>query len=132
MPTATMKFVPNPAILTGKGTVDQATVAYYGTITFSAATDTYATGGLLPLAGNALANLGPLADRTPLIIDMFTQAGSGLQYMWNVGTGKLQIFGGGGSGTAAPSEITNGTALNAVTPNVFTDVIKFVAVFPRI
>ena len=132
MATATMKFTPNPNILPGKGTVDQATVAYYGSITFSAAADTYASGGLLPSTGNALINLGPYADRVPLIIDMFSQAGSGLQYMWNVATGKLQIFGGGGSGTAAPSEITNGTALNAITPNAFTDVIKFVAVFPRI
>jgi hypothetical protein len=132
MATATMKFVPNPRLLTGKGTIDQATVAYYGTVTFSAAADTYATGGLLPAAGNALINLGPYGDRTPLIIDMFSQGGSGFQYMWNVSTGKLQIFAGGGSGTAAASEVTNGTALNAATPNIFTDVIAFVAVFPRV
>ena len=131
MATATMKFVPNPALVTGKGSIDQETVAYYGSITFSAAADTYATGGLLPLAGNALLNLGPYADRPPLIIDMFSQSGSGLQYQWNIGTGKLQIFGGGGSGTAAASEITNGTALNAVTPSIFADVVNFVAVFPR-
>jgi hypothetical protein len=131
MATATMKFNPSTALVTGKGTVDSETVAYYGNISFSAAADTYATGGLLPLAGFDLKSLGPYADRTPLIIDMFSQSGSGLQYQWNIGTGKLQIFGGGGSGTAAASEITNGTALNGVTPSVFTDVINFVAVFPR-
>lgn len=131
MATATMKFVPNPNLVTGKGSIDQETVAFYGSISFSAGTDTYATGGLLPLAGSALINLGPYADRPPLIIDMFSQAGSGFQYMWNIGTGKLQIFAGGGSGTAAASELTNATALNAATPNIFADVINFVAVFPR-
>lgn len=131
MATATVKFVPNPVLVTGKGSVDQETVAYYGTIAFSAATDTYLTGGLLPLAGNALLNLGPYADRTPIIIDIISQAGSGFQYMWNVATGKMQIFAGGGSGTAAPSELTNATALNAATPSIFADVVNFLAVFPR-
>lgn len=131
MATATIKFVPSPALVTGKGSVDQETVAFYGSISFSAATDTYATGGLLPLAGSALMNLGPYGDRTPLIIDLISQAGSGIQYQWNIATGKLQIFGGGGSGTAAPSEITNATALNATTPSIFADVINFIAVFPR-
>jgi hypothetical protein len=125
-----MKFVPNPALVTGKGSTDQLTVAYYGSISFSAATDTYLTGGLLPLAGNALLNMGPYADRTPLIIDLFSQSGSGFQYGFNVGTGKLQIFGGGGSATA-PAELTTATALNATTPSIFADVINFVAVFPR-
>lgn len=130
MAVATVKFNSNPILIT-KGSVDQQTVAFYGTISFSAATDTYATGGLLPLAGFALLNLGPYADRVPLIIDIITQAGSGFQYMWNVATGKLQIFAGGGSGTAAPSEITNTTALNATSPSIFADVISFIAIFPR-
>lgn len=131
MATATIKFIPNPALVTGKGSVDQETVAYYGSITFSAATDTYLTGGLLPLTGNALLNLGPYADRAPLIIDMFSQSGSGFQYQWNTATGKLQIFAGGGSGTAAALEVTTATALNATTPSIFADVVNFVAVFPR-
>lgn len=132
MATATVKFVPNPnLVMGGRGTVDQATVAYYGTITFSAAADTYAAGGLLPLAGSDLKSLGPFADRAPIIVDLLSQGGSGFQYMWNVATGKLQIFAGGGSGTAAPSELTNGTALNAATPNIFLDVVNFLAVFPR-
>lgn len=131
MATATVKFIPNPNLLQGKGSVDQATVAYYGTISFSAATDTYLTGGLLALAGFALSNLGPYSDRTPVIIDLVSQAGSGFQYMYNVGTNKLQIFAGGGSGTAAPSEVTTATALNATTPSIFADVVNFVAIFPR-
>lgn len=131
MATATVKFIANPNLLQGKGSVDQSTVAYYGSVAFSAATDTYLTGGLLALAGFALSNLGPYADRTPIIIDLFTQAGSGFQYMYNVATSKLQIFGGGGSGTTAPSEITSATALNATTPSIFADVVNFVAVFPR-
>lgn len=131
MPTATCKFTANPQIGSGKGSPDAMTVTYFGSITFSAATDTYATGGLSPLAGFALANLGPYADRQPLITSIFSQAGSGYQYEYNIATGKLQIFAGGGSGTAAPSEITNGTALNAATPNIFTEVINFSAVFPR-
>lgn len=130
MATATMKFNPNPALGTGKGSVDQETVAYYGTVTFSAATDTYATGGLLPLAGFAPLNLGPYGDRVPLIFDLVSQAGSGFQYMWNQSTGKMQIFAGGGSATA-PAELTNATALNASTPSIFADVINFIAVFPR-
>lgn len=131
MATATVKFVPNPQLGSGKGSVDQETVAYYGQVTFSAATDTYLTGGLLPLAGNALANLGPYGDRTPIIIDLVSQGGSGFQYMYNVATGKVQVFAGGGSGTAAASEVTSGTALNATTPSIFADVVNFVAVFPR-
>lgn len=131
MATATVKFNANPVLGTGKGSVDQQTVAYYGTISFSAATDTYLTGGLLALAGFALANLGPYADRTPILIDLVSQAGSGFQYMYNVGTNKLQVFAGGGSGTAAPSEVTTATALNATTPSIFADVVNFVAIFPR-
>lgn len=132
MAVATIKLVPNPNLVQGgRGTVDQATVAYYGTITFSAATDTYASGGLSPLAGFGPASLGPYGDRAPVIFDLVSQAGSGFQYMWNASTGKLQIFAGGGSGTAAASELTNGTALNASTPSIFADVVNFVAVFPR-
>jgi hypothetical protein len=130
MATATVKYniTTRP---TSFGSVDQETVTYMGTVTFSAAGDTYATGGLLALAGSAALNLGPYADRNPLFVDIQSQAGSGLAYYYNVATKKLQIFGGGGSGTAAPSEITNGTALNAVTPNVFTDVVAFQFFFQR-
>jgi hypothetical protein len=113
------------------GSIDEETVTYSGTITFSAAADTYATGGMLPLAGFALKNLGPYADRTPLAIYTQTQAGSGWEYEYNTSTGKLQVIAGGGSGTAAPVELTNGTALNGATPNIFTDVVTFQVVFPR-
>jgi len=130
MATATVKYniTTRP---TSFGSVDQETVTFMGLITFSAAADTYLTGGLLALAGFALLNLGPYADRNPLFMDIQSQAGSGLQYLYNVATKKLQIFGGGGSGTAAVSEITTGTALSGVTPNVFTDVVAFQAFFQR-
>lgn len=131
MPTATFKFVRNTK-LGGVGDKRQRTLAFYGTITFSAATDTYATGGILPLAGGALKDLGPYGDRVPLVLTLDSQAGSGWQYQWNQATGKLQIFSGNssGSGTTASAELTNGTALNAGTPSIATDVIVFEVVFP--
>jgi hypothetical protein len=130
MATATVKYniTTRP---TSWGSVDQETVTFMGTVTFSAAADTYATGGLLALSGFAALNLGPYSDRNPLFVDIQSQAGSGLQYEYNVATKKLQIFGGGGSGTTAPSEITNATALNATTPQIFTDVVAFQFFFQR-
>jgi hypothetical protein len=128
MATATVKFVISNKSLLGDTTQDN--VTFYGSITFSAASDTYATGGLLPLAGGAIKNLGPYADRTPLEASVYSQSGSGFQYFWNQSTGKLQIFAGGGSATA-PAELTNGTALSASTPAISTDVVLFRVVVPR-
>lgn len=132
MPTATVKWNITTKQPTSFGSVDQETVTYAGTLTFSAATDTYATGGLLALTGFAVLNLGPYADRTPLAIYVASQAGSGWEYEYNAATKKLMIIAGGGSGTAAPVELTNTTALNAATPNIFTDVVNFLASFPRV
>jgi hypothetical protein len=131
MATATIKFNITTNQPTAFGSVDQETVTYSGTVTFSAAGDTYATNGLLPLAGFALANLGPYADRAPNYWTIESVAGSGWEYEWVSSTGKLKIIAGGGSGTAAPVELTNGTALNAATPNIFTDVVNFSFTFPR-
>ena len=132
MATATFKFVPNP-VLAGFGDAGQRTVTYFGSITFSAAGDTYATGGILPLAGFAYKNLGPYADRTPLFSYINSSAGASWFYLWNQSTGKLQIFASAaGSGTTAQGELTNGTALNAATPNIFTDTVLFNTQFPRI
>jgi hypothetical protein len=131
MATATVKWNITTLQPTAFGSIDQESVTYSGTITFSAAADTYLTGGLLPLAGFAPKNLGPYADRTPLAFYVASQAGSGWEYEFNVATGKLMIIAGGGSGTAAPVELTTGTALNAATPNIFTDVVGFQLVFPR-
>ena len=129
MATATVKYVANPALTLGD--TAQETVIYFGTISFSAAADTYLTGGLLAATGFAVLNLGPYADRTPIYFDVNTQAGSGWEYEYNVATKKLMIIAGGGSGTAAAVELTTATALNAATPNIFTDVVAFRAVFPR-
>jgi hypothetical protein len=131
MATATMKFNITTLQPTGFGSVDQESVTYSGTITFSAAADTYATGGLLPLAGFALKNLGPYADRVPLAWYVASQSGSGWEYEWNVATGKLMIIAGGGSNVAAPVELANTTALNVAVPNIFTDVVNFQFIFPR-
>lgn len=131
MATATFKFVPNNK-LAGFGDAGERTITYYGSIVFSAATDTYATGGLLPLAGFTPINLGPYADRTPLFTYISSTAGQAWSYLWNPGTGKLQIFGGGGSATNALQEVTNGTALNATTPTISTDVVLFNMTLPRL
>jgi hypothetical protein len=132
MAVATFKFVPNPS-LGGFGDIGQRTVAYYGSVAFSAAGDTYATGGILPAAGFAFKNLGPYADRTPLFNYINSTNGASWFYLWNQTTGKLQIFASAaGSGTTSQGELTNGTALNAAVPNIFTDIVLFNATFPRI
>lgn len=130
MATATVKFVPGTVV---QSTVDQKTVTYYGTVTFSAASDTYLTGGLLVLSGSAFLNLGPYGDRTPLFVQIQTTAGSGWIYVWNTATSKLQIFSGtSGGATSGSTELTTGTALSGGTPEIFTDTISFYAVFPRV
>lgn len=131
MAVATLKFVPSNKVVLGDVTQDL--VTYFGTITFSAAADTYATGGIAPLTGFALKNLGPYGDRAPLEVRVYSQAGQGWKYIWNSATGKLMIFSGGASGanTTADIELTNATALNGTTPTVSTDVVAFTAAFPQ-
>ncbi len=129
MPAATFKFNIKGNVPIGVD--DQDILTYFGTVTFSAAGDTYSTGGMLALAGAAALNLGPYADRTPIFVEVVSLSGSGYQYLYNAATKKLMVIAGGGSGTAAPVELTNNTALNAATPNIFTDVIAFMMVFPK-
>lgn len=130
MATATVKFIPNSKVILGDVTQDA--VTYYGTVSFSAAADTYASGGLLPLSGFGLLNLGPYGNRAPLQVDVFSQAGSGYTYAWNMATGKLMILSGtAGGATSGSTEFSNGIALNAGTPNIFTDVVAFRIVFPQ-
>lgn len=129
MAVATFRFVPKSSIVLGEDSGD--CVRFFGSVTFSAAADTYATGGLSPLAGFDAKSLGPYADRDPLIAIVQSLRGSGYEYFYNTSTKKLMIIAGGGSGTAAPVELTNATALNAATPNIFTDVLAFELVFPK-
>lgn len=129
MATATFKFNIKGNVPVGEDSQD--VIRYFGTITFSAAADTYATGGLLAAAGFAALNLGPYSDRDPILMVITTLRGSGWEYQYNTSTKKLMIIAGGGSGTAAPVELTNGTALNAATPNIFTDVVSFELTFPK-
>ncbi len=132
MATATFKFIPNPT-LAGFGDCGERTVSYFGSITFSAAADTYATGGILPATGFAFKNLGPFADRTPLFTYINSSVGASWFYLWNQSTGKLQIFASAaGSGTTSQPELTGGTALNVAVPNIFTDTVLFNATFPRV
>lgn len=133
MATATFKYVLNPN-LGGFGDIGQRSVGYYGSIVFSAATDTYLTGGLLPAAGFALKNLGPFADRTPLYNYIQSSVGIAFFYLWNTATGKLQIFGSGaGSGTAPQTEYTTAQALNAGgAASPASDTILFQSCFPRV
>lgn len=138
MAVATFKFVPNPT-LGGFGDAGQRSISYYGSITFSAAGDTYATGGLLPLAGFAFKNLGPYADRTPLFNYVNSTAGQSWFYLWNQSTGKLQIFAGGAAADNAHSQSeANAVALNALLNSgsgggsVATDTVLFNVTFPRV
>jgi hypothetical protein len=130
MATATISFnVDNTVPL---GEKNQKTVRYYGTVSFSAAADVYLTGGMAPVSGGALLNMGPYADRTPLRVDVFSQNGSSFQYKWDQATGKLKVYSGAAAadGVTAAPELTNNTALNATTPAISTDVVGFEAVFP--
>lgn len=129
MATATFKF--NTANNIPLGDMTQDVIRYFGTITFSAVADTYATGGLLATSGFAALNMGPYADRNPVLVKIISLRGSGYQYVYNTSTKKLMIIAGGGSGVAAPVELTNATALNAATPNIFTDVIAFEFIVPQ-
>lgn len=131
MATATFKFVPSNKVVLGDVTQDL--VTYYGTITFSAAADTYATGGISPTTGFGLAALGPYANRAPLEVRIYSQAGQGWHYLWNSATSKLMVFSGGASGanTTADIELTNATALNGTTPTISTDVVAFTVHFPQ-
>src|SRR2546430_16306841 len=90
MATATLKFVP--ANIISLGAIDGELVRYYGTITFSAAADTYLTGGLLPLAGFDLESLGPFAGRTPLWINVYSRSRSGWNYHGDKAARRLEIF----------------------------------------
>lgn len=134
MATATIKFTESPAIIPD-GSCDQDTVTYLGSVTFSAAADTYLTGGLLPLAGFDLKSLGPYADRTPLVVYVESLAGTGFSYVWVQSTGKLKILASAaGSNTTGQGEAATATALSGLTGgglNVFTDVVVFEARFPR-
>lgn len=130
MATGTLKFVASNKVVLGDATQDL--VTFFGTITLSAAADVYLTGGVAPLAGFGLASLGPYANRAPLEVRVYSQAGQGWHYVWNSATNKLMVFSGGASGanTTADIELTNNTAFNATTPTISTDVIAFTAAFP--
>ena len=83
-------------------TTTQKTVEFYGTATVQASPATYATGGLLAASGAAFLNLGPYADRTPLLVTVQSQSGSGYTYTYVPTSKKLMIqTGGTATGTVA-------------------------------
>jgi hypothetical protein len=130
MATATLKMSASTKSFLGDAGQD--TIIYYGTITFSASTDTYATGGIAPLTGFGLTNLGPYGNRTPLAVWVQSNSGTGWNYQWNVGTGKLQVFASAaGSSTTADGELANSTQLGTASPSIFTDNVIFFAVVPK-
>src|SRR2546430_5569218 len=109
MATATLKFVP--ANIISLGAIDGELVRYYGTITFSAAADTYLTGGLLPLAGFDLKAPGAFADRTPLWINVYSRSRSRRDYQWKNAPGELKSFStAAGKRTSADPEPTTTAA----------------------
>jgi hypothetical protein len=131
MAAATLKFILSPKLTPPFGSKLDNMLVLTGTITFSAAGDTYTTGGIAPLTGFALTNLAPYGNRTALAIYVQSSNGSGWNYQYNITSNKLQLFASAaGSGTAADGEATNGTALNGFSPNVFTDTVTFIAFLP--
>lgn len=114
------------------GSKDQKTLTFWGSITFSAAADTYATGGVSPLATTVLKALGPYANTAPLAVTLHSARGTGFQYQFDTSTNKILIFSGAAAadGTTGAVQLTNGTALNATTPTISTDVVRYEIVFP--
>lgn len=122
MATATLS-VPTPVSLVDN---DQKSQFIYGQIKISAATDTYATGGL---ALNAVLSAIPDVQSStgkPLMVWITSANGSGYTYQWNQSTGKMQIFQSAASGSPL-GEYGNGVALT----NPFADVILFEAIYQR-
>jgi len=103
----------------------------YGTISISAGTDTYATGGL----ALTFVNLPP-SSAAPKAVYIQSQKSpnSGWTYAYNPGatpsqtSGKLQVFGGGAAANAAQSELAAAQALTTEA----TDVIFFEAKFQKL
>src|SRR6185437_10153942 len=95
----------------------------FGTITLSAGTDTYATGGL----ALTWVNLPPSSSAPVAVyIQPKKSPNSGWVYAYNPGatpsqtSGKLQIFGGGAAANAAQSELAAAQALTTeATDSIF-------------
>lgn len=103
----------------------------FGTISISAGTDTYSTGGL------AVTFVGlPPSSQPPKAFYVQSQKSpnSGWVYAYNPGaapsqtSGKLQIFGGGAVANAAMTELAAGQAMTTEA----TDVIFFEALFQKL
>ena len=115
-------------------TTDQKTVTIYGTVTLSAAADTYATGGLtLSFAGFDDAKSSSLPVEVQIWSNPPAAAPNTFQYQYqfNVGTtlanGKMQIF----QCAAATNPLAEYTNAAAIT-QPFADVISYKALFVKV
>ena len=97
----------------------------YGTMTFSAAADTYTSGGI-PVS---LALPRVKASRPPVKIEVNSRTGSGYNYVFVPGTtianGLLKIQVGGAAVSSPAADI----AAAAIGAPVFNDVVEFEALF---
>ena len=119
MATATPIYTINPSLPLGEAL--QKTVRFYGTVTFSAVGDTYATGGLAAKTGSAFKNMGaPYSDRAPIFVKIWSAAGSGLDYEYVVSSGLLKIFGGGSASGGTIASVINLAAGNSGTVSPVT------------
>ena len=130
MATATATFTVNPTALNAEDQL-QKSILVRGTLTFSAATDTYATGGVV-------ATFTPLesikSSLPPTSVRIWSQPAVGspvtfhYDYTYNPGStiqnGQVQIW----SGLGAGAEYGNGSALT----NPGADTLLFEATFVRI
>ena len=98
-----------------QGEKRQKTLVYFGTFAFSAAGDTYATGGLAAATNKGFASLGPYGDRTPISVRVWSKTGSGLNYLYDITNSKLKVFGGGSSGNGTVTSTISLAAGNAGT-----------------
>jgi hypothetical protein len=123
-----INFVQNANL---QPSVDQRTITYFGTVAI-VGSGNYVTGGIPVTNAKApvtppLGQNTPYADRTPLVAQLNSGAGSGFQYVYNPTTQKMQIF----TGAAAQSPLTELSA-GALPGGVTGDVIEFELIFPRV
>ena len=123
-----INFVQSPNV---PPSVDQRTITYYGTVAI-VGSGNYVAGGIPVTTPKAvitppIGQNSPYADRTPVVAQLNSAAGSGFQYAYNPTTQKMQIF----TGAAAQSPLTELSA-GALPGGVTGDTIQFEMIFPRI
>lgn len=102
---------------------------YFGSLAFSAATDTYASGGVVL----SFADPEIKSSQVPIHVDIKGKTGHIYAYVpgTTIADGKVMIFVSANSTTAALTEFGNGTAFNAASAPA-SDTITFKARFRKI